>query len=130
MIVSLFLLGAMGFLLSFYGYFVELKLKNNPSYKSVCDISENISCTKPILSKYGQLFFVSNTVVGMAFYALVMLFSFLHFGQFVFVLSCGALGASAVLAYILYFKVRTFCLICNSIYVINIALFLLSLAYR
>ncbi len=130
MIVSIAILAAAGFTLSLYGYFTERRILLDRNYKPACDLSDKISCSKPILSEYGQLFFVSNALVGMAFYALLFLIAVLGFGKVAFVLSCGAIGASMVLAYLLYFKVGSFCLICNAIYAVNIALFILSLQYR
>ena len=127
MILSIALVAAVGFALSLYGYFVERKIMENPSYKPACDLSDRISCSKPILSQYGKLFFVSNTLVGMAFYGLVFVLALLGMAYPIFILACVSLGATFVLAYILYFKVGSFCLVCNAIYVVNIVLFVLSL---
>jgi vitamin-K-epoxide reductase (warfarin-sensitive) len=130
MILSIALVAAIGFALSLYGYFVERKIMENPAYKPACDLSDRISCSKPILSEYGKLFFVSNTLVGMAFYGLVFVLALLGLAYPIFLLSCVSLGATLVLAYILYFKVGSFCLICHAIYLVNIVLFVLSLKYR
>lgn len=130
MIISIALVALAGFGLSLYAYIVEQRVLENPSYKPACDLSDRVSCSKPLLSEYGKLFFVSNTWVGMAFYGLVFVFALLGLGYPIFLLSCVSLGASLVLAYILYFKVRSFCLICHAIYLVNIVLFVLSLTYR
>lgn len=127
MIFSIALVAAVGFALSLYGYFVERKIMENPAYKPACDLSDRISCSKPILSAYGKLLFVSNTLVGMAFYGLVFVLALLGLAYPIFLLACIALGATLVLAYILYFKVGSFCLICHAIYLVNIVLFVLSL---
>jgi len=130
MILSIALVAAAGFALSLYDYFVERKIMANPAYKPACDLSDRISCSKPILSQYGKLFFVSNALVGMAFYSVVFIAALLGLSQVLFILACGAIGASLVLAYILYFKVHALCLICSAIYVVNILLFVLSYINR
>lgn len=126
MILSIAITALAGFALSLYGYFIEGKILQNPAYKPACDLSDRVSCSKPILSKYGKLFFVSNTLVGMGFYSLVFLLALLGLSQLIFLSACAALGASLVLAYILYFKVGSFCLLCHAIYFVNIVLFVLS----
>lgn len=126
MIVSIALVAIAGFVLSLYGYFIDGKIKQDPTYKPACDLSDRISCSKPILSPYGKLLYVSNALVGMAFYGLVFLLALLGFPHLIFVCACAALAASGVLAYILYFKVGAFCLLCHAIYAVNILLFVLS----
>ena len=41
----LLLLSIAGFLISLYGFSIEQKLKTNPNYKPMCDISDRASCT-------------------------------------------------------------------------------------
>lgn len=45
-----------GFLLCGYAFYVEMKMKEDPTYKPLCDLDENISCTKPFNSTYGTGF--------------------------------------------------------------------------
>jgi hypothetical protein len=52
MVTTIFLISAVGFGISVYAYFVEQALVNNQKYKAVCDLSDVISCTKPLLSPY------------------------------------------------------------------------------
>jgi len=122
-------LAVMGLLISAYGYFIEQKMKRDATYKPVCDISDNISCTKPFLSPYGKLMKVSNTVVGMGFYSTILAFSMLGYALPIFYLSVAAAGASLVLAYILYVKIRSLCLLCTAIYGINVGLLFVSYSY-
>ncbi len=113
-----------GLLLSLYSCYVEIKSKNK-NYKAVCDINNKISCTKAFNSHYGKTFGISNSFYGMIFYIIVFLLSFYSM-TYVFYLSLIAVLGSIYLAYILYFKVRSFCLICNSIYLVNILLLVFS----
>ncbi len=116
------LLSFAGLIISAYAYFIEQKLKKDVQYKPVCDLSEGMSCTKPIMSKYAKLFGISNALLGIIFYALLLLFAFLGFKNLLFFASIVAVIGSIVFASILYFKIKTFCLLCSSIYVINILL--------
>ena len=42
--------------LSGYAYYVELQMEENPDYKAMCDINEEISCTRVFNSEYGTGF--------------------------------------------------------------------------
>lgn len=127
MMLSFLLVSMIGFSLSLYMYLIELKIKDTPSYKPVCDISDKISCSKPIKSKYSNLLFFSNAVIGMGFYGLLMILSFFDAINFIFFASLVACIASCFLAYILYFKINSLCLICTSLYVVNFTLLFMSM---
>lgn len=45
--------GSFGVLVSLYSIYVKKKFTTNPkSYRALCDINENISCTRVLTSKY------------------------------------------------------------------------------
>lgn len=121
---SIMFLALLGFCISFYAYMIEKKIKADHTYKASCDISDNFSCSKPILSEYGEIIGISNSLVGMAFYASMTILGFLGRIHFLFYLSIASLVVSAFLAYILYFRIKTVCLICTALYLINVVLFL------
>lgn len=127
MIISIIILSLIGFGVSLYTYNLEQKVEQQPDYKPACDLSDTVSCTKPIKSKYGKLFFVSNSLVGMLYYCIVAVLAFFDARMLLVLASCGAIVVSVVLAYILYFKIKSFCLLCNALYVVNILIFFLSL---
>jgi len=122
----LYLLAVIGFLLSGYAFYIDRKLKKNSSYKAVCDINDKMSCTKAFSSKHGKTFGVSNGIWGMLFYAVVFVLLLIRMSEFVFYLSILAVLGSVYLAFVLYTKVKDFCLVCNSIYLINILLLVFS----
>lgn len=122
MLFAIFLISAGGFALSMYTYVVERTLINNQKYKAACDLSDMVSCTKPLLSPYGKLLGFSNSLLGMAFYVVMMIAALGEYSLLIWYGSVAAIGASVVFAYLLYFKIRSLCLICTSIYVVNIAL--------
>ena len=129
MLINAATLASAGLLVSAYGYFIEKQIEKNPTYKPICDISEKISCSKPFLSPYGKVMNISNTVFGIIFYTTLLVFSVLEYKMFLFYLSIIAVAVSVYLAYILYFKIRSFCLLCSAIYGINLGLLLVSYSY-
>jgi vitamin-K-epoxide reductase (warfarin-sensitive) len=122
----LLILAAIGFCASLYSFFIERKLKQDASYKPKCDISDRISCTKPLMSIYSTTIGVSNAIWGMVFYVTIFGMTLLGLHQLVFLLSIAAIFVTVWLAYILYFKIKTLCLVCSIIYIINIGLLVVS----
>lgn len=119
---TIIILSIFGFCISLYTYLLEKKIQRVPSYKPMCDISDKISCTKPMKSAYASLFYVSNTLIAMIFYLLIFCLAFLQAQTLLLVsIICGCI-ASCILAYILYFKIKSLCLLCISLYVINFLL--------
>lgn len=125
MIISIFFLSLIGCAISLYAFFIEKKLRANPRYKPMCDLSDLVSCSRPILSKYNSIVGFSNALVGIIYYAFTTLLSLFDQATILLYCSSASLGVSAVLAYILYVRVKSFCLICNALYLINIVMFLL-----
>lgn len=122
MIISLILIASVGFMVSLYGYFVENTLKKDSTYQPACDISDKISCSKVIHSEYGKMFAFSNTILGMIYYASMIACAFFKYTYFAFFLASASICVSLIFAYILFFKIKSFCPICVSVYVVNIAL--------
>lgn len=129
MIASVLIIAAVGFIASLYSFFIEQKLKYNPAYKPICDISDRVSCTKPFASSYGNLFFLSNAVIGIFFYTFIIALAWCEYVALIFYCSLAAVIISIYLAYILYAKIKSLCLLCTAIYAVNLALLVVSYAY-
>jgi vitamin-K-epoxide reductase (warfarin-sensitive) len=125
--VVIMALAAVGFCISLYTYLLEKKVKAAPDYKGFCDLSDTISCTKPMKTQYANLFYYSNAFIGMVFYLVVILLAYFKATSLLILATTAACAFSALLAYFLYFKIKSFCLLCTSLYIINILLLLLSL---
>lgn len=120
MMTALIILAAIGFCISLYAYHVELKIKKSISYKPACDLSDRISCSKVMLSPYANLLMASNALVGAAYYALLIVLALFNAPlKLLFAIAVAACIISIGLAYILYAKIKSFCVVCTSIYVIN-----------
>jgi vitamin-K-epoxide reductase (warfarin-sensitive) len=113
-----------------YTYFLEKKVKEQPNYRPACDLSDRVSCTKPMKSQYGALFYVSNAIVGVAYYLMIIVLALLQNHSLLLFATATGVIVSAFLAYLLYFKIKSLCLLCTSLYIINILLLLLAIRYR
>lgn len=122
-----FLLAIIGFCISLYAAITEQKTKENPNYKAACDLTDTISCTKPMKSEYSHLFFISNSFVGMIYYATIAALAYLHKPLIILIVVAGGALFSCFLAYLLYFKIKALCLVCTSLYIINFLLFFLAI---
>jgi vitamin-K-epoxide reductase (warfarin-sensitive) len=120
------LISLIGLLISIYGFYVQRKKNKNSSYKAVCDINNKFNCSNSLTGEYSKHFGIPNTVYGMFFYTILFILSFLEFPLLIFGLSTIAFLGSFYLAYILYFKVKDVCLVCNAIYLTNLLLFVFS----
>ena len=124
---TLLIISTIGFLFSLYALIVEVKLEKNKDYKAVCDINDKFSCTKTFKSGYGKLLFgIPNPIIGLGFYTLVFVLVLLNYFNVAFYLSILAVIGSVYLWYVLHFKVKTICIVCYSIYIVNILLLVFS----
>ncbi len=121
------ILSFIGFLLSAYAYFVELNITKNKKYKPLCDIKNNISCSKAFSSKYGKLIGISNSLIGIFFYLFLMILYFINLKIIIFYLSIFSFIGTIFLAYILFLKLKNFCLVCILIYIINALILIFSI---
>lgn len=123
--ISIEVLAGIGFFISLYAYLVERQIGKEPAYKPFCDLNDTLSCTRPMKSPYANFFFFSNALIGMFFYGVVMLLSLLGAKMLLLYTAMLSLIATCFMAYILYYKVRTICLLCTAVYCINIFIFIL-----
>ena len=127
MITSIIIVAIIGFCIALYTFLLEKKVEKDPTFKPVCDISDKISCTKPMKSQYANLFYVSNTIIAMIFYSIVAALAFFHASYFLLGVIIAGCIISCVLAYLLYFKIQSLCLLCTAMYIVNLILLVLIL---
>ena len=119
------ILAIIGLLLSIYALYVEKKSLNK-KYRPVCDINNRVSCTKAFSSSYGKILGIPNSVFGIIFYVIILILNALNNIQIIFYLAVISVLGSIYLAYVSHIKLKTFCIICNSIYLVNILLLIFS----
>jgi len=127
MMLSIVILAVLGFCIALYVFLLERKVRQQPDYKAVCDLSDKISCTKPIRSPYGYLFYVSNGTAGVLLYAILAILAAFDMRVLVLIAAIVASLVSLFLAYLLYFKIKALCLLCTSLYIINFIILYLSI---
>ena len=126
MILLLRLVLILGIILSLYSFYVEKKIAKNKKYSPVCDISSNVSCSKAFGSKYGHVFLVSNSLLGIGFYLFALLLTFSSFISLIFYMALFSMLMTLYLAYVSFFVQKNFCLVCSSIYMINLVVLIIS----
>ena len=120
------ILAVLGLILSVYSLYVEKKLETHKSYAPVCDISKTVSCSAAFESKYSKTFGVKNSILGSGFYVLVLLISATAYAPIILYLAAFGMLTSIYLAYISYFKLKNFCLVCTGIYIVSLLLLIQS----
>ncbi|XP_028396501.1 vitamin K epoxide reductase complex subunit 1-like [Dendronephthya gigantea] len=133
----------LGIVLSIYALYVEVKKMQDKSFVALCDIHSKMSCSKVFSSKYGtgfglvepllgkdSIFNIPNSIYGIAFYIFVLSLGFFDgvTVAWIVVINCILSCVGCVyLAYILYYILEDFCIVCVSTYVVNALLLVLSI---
>ncbi len=126
MLTIILMLAAIGVAISIYGYITEQIVKQDASFKAACDISDRVSCTKVMLSPYANMFFFSTFGIALTYYALIGVLAYFDLVNVIFIASIGSCLLSCFLAYLLIFKIKSLCVLCTSLYVINFLMLFLS----
>jgi vitamin-K-epoxide reductase (warfarin-sensitive) len=124
-ITQVLILSGIGFLISLYGLIEVSKMNKDPYYKPLCDISSSISCSKAFMSKFGSNFGLPNPLLGTLYYLALGILALNSLYIVIGYLATAALLFSLYLAYLLYFKIRTMCIVCTLVYAINILIFII-----
>ncbi len=111
---------------------VHHRLLTDPSYASFCDVSSTLSCTSAYASAYGSVAGLPVAVVGVVFFAAVLLVlrltaaspvSRAHAATYVLIMSAAALVPIAYMGYASLVVLKTVCLLCVATYVAVVGLF-------
>ena len=114
----------LGLFLSIYSHYV-LKHKEK-NYRALCDINEEISCSKVFESKYGKFFGISNSIYGIIFFAGIFILSIYSLIEYMFYLSVISAAFGTYLIYILLFKLKFICIVCYGVYLVTLLILILS----
>jgi len=120
------ILVGLGLILSAYSLYVEKRLKQEKNYAPVCDISKNVSCSAAFTSKYSRTLGINNSILGIGFYTLILLLSVTAYAPIILYLAAFGMLTTIYLAYISYFKLKNFCLVCTGIYIVSLLLLIQS----
>jgi len=111
---------------------VHYKLLTDPSYASICDVNETVSCTNAYSSAYGEMGGVPTALLGVLFFAAVLLVLGLtarsassrpHAATYVLAMASVGLLVVGYLGYASLVVLGTVCLLCVTTYVAVVGLF-------
>ncbi|MEE6469749.1 hypothetical protein FKM82_008754 [Ascaphus truei] len=133
---------ALGILLALYAYHVEREKERDPGYQALCDLSEWVRCSSVLSSRWGRGFGLlgsifgkdsvmnqPNSVFGLVFYLLQLLLGMTVSAVAALLLMTSSIVSvmgSLYLAYILYFVLKDFCVICIATYLLNFILLIIN----
>ncbi len=130
-------LGIIGIIVALYAIKVEQNV-HKAGFKAMCDINDHVSCSRVLSSPYAKMMKmtfgladdhplnVPNTYYGLLFYVAVVIYNFVYVPYqelLLLIVSAVSLCACVALAYILYFKLKDFCVVCVATYFINMGIF-------
>ncbi|EDO43588.1 predicted protein [Nematostella vectensis] len=131
-----------GILVSAYALYVEMRKSKDKNYKAVCDIGENMSCSRVLTSKYSKGFglvellvgkdhFMNlpNCLIGIVFYLFQLCLGMVGSSwcnSLLLITSIMSCVGSVYLGYILFVILKDICLVCIATYIVNGTLFYLN----
>ncbi|MFC1642024.1 vitamin K epoxide reductase family protein [Myxococcota bacterium] len=117
---------------------IHVFVHTDPSYHSVCAMSEGVNCETVAVSPYSVFAGLPVSVWGLAGYLLMGGLGLWSLGKrrlhstwplgLLLVLTAFSVGISAVLAFISATRINSFCLFCTGSYAVNAGLLVVSLA--
>jgi uncharacterized membrane protein/protein-disulfide isomerase len=116
---------------------VHYRLQSDPTYVSVCEVNESVSCQQVLTSQYGRVAGVPVAAGGAIWSLLAFLLAAVGLREpksetasrvagYIFVLATLGLASVFYFGYISFFVLKTACLICLTMYVSVIGTFLVS----
>ena len=138
--IALIICAVAGIVLSVELTHVHYKANTYADYDAFCNMGESANCGDVATSPYSEVFGVPVAVWG--FLAYLVLLGLALSGTrphadaqlrglpfLLFLWSVGALATTAALAAISAWLIGTFCILCGGLYVVNVAVFVLSLIH-
>jgi uncharacterized membrane protein/protein-disulfide isomerase len=143
-------LALLGLAASAVSTYVHYTLLTDPTYTSFCDVNASVSCTQAYLSKYGSLIGIPVAVLGLLFFAVVLLMVVFakaprvipsgkkaraveaasvpgeNVTAYVFALSAIGLLFTLYLAWASFFQLKAICVLCAITYVAVLGLAIVS----
>ena len=134
---ALLVFTALGLIASTYGLYVHYRLQSDPTYVSVCEVSESVSCQQVLTSEYGKVFGVPVAAGGAIWSLLAFMLAAVglknpksetasRVSGYLFILATIGLASVFYFAYISFFVLKTACPICLTMYASVIGTFLIS----
>ncbi|MBM4353102.1 MAG: hypothetical protein FJ109_04790 [Deltaproteobacteria bacterium] len=134
-LIACVILAAIGLVIAFELTDVFVRSHTDPDFQSFCAVSEGMNCETVALSEYSTQLGVPVSVWASAGYAFLVGLALLclarlrdGFGRgFLFLFSCLFALVSLLLVYIMAAKIKSFCILCLALDVVNLGLLAMSL---
>jgi uncharacterized membrane protein/protein-disulfide isomerase len=128
---------ALGLIASMWTLYVHYRLQSDPTYVSVCEVNESVSCQQVLTSQYGSVAGVPVAAGGAIWALLVFMLAAVGLKEpksenasrvagYIFLFSTLGLATVFYFGYISFFVLKTACLLCMTMYVSVIGTFLVS----
>ena len=130
-LVIILVAAIIGLFVSFKLSHIHYKVRVDTSYTSFCAINEGVNCDTVALSKYSTFFKVPLSTWGIFGYFLFIIFSLIAIktkrksgwpAGIILFLAIFSIGVSAYLFYLSTFVINSLCLLCATLYIVNITL--------
>ena len=125
-----------GIILSFLLAEVGINVLINPGYHSFCNFNQEFNCETVALSSYASHFGIPNFLYGIGYYTLLLAVGgycltakenkLPNYFVYVFWFSFIAILVSIYLFYVSEFIIKSKCVLCMMVYVVNIILFMVA----
>lgn len=134
--ITIILIAIIGIIISAELTHMHIAILSNPSYSSFCNISERMNCDAVNSSKYSEIFSIPIAHFGFLTYIFIIILAFFSlrghplanllntFNLLIFIFCC---LYSLILLYISLSIIKSFCIMCCGLYIVNLALLIVSL---
>lgn len=131
--VAIGALSLIGLLVSTYLTYVHMRLRAEPGWESLCDVSDTVSCAAVVSSPYGMIAGIPLSALATWFYALVAVITWTGFRRrrgavprspaaILFLAGSFAAVISLVLGVISFVQIGALCPLCVALYAVNAGL--------
>jgi len=123
---------AIGLVAASTSTWVHYGILNDPTYASFCDVNASFSCTVAYTSQFGSVWGVPVALLGVVFFAFVLLVIAMcarssaahNLPGYLFAASTVGLAVVLYLGYASFFILKTLCVLCLATYVAVVGLFI------
>lgn len=131
---SVLLISVIGIVLSIISLRSSTLISSIPGYDSFCNLGEGLNCTNVLSSKYSYILGIPLSIYGSIFFFIISILAFagiyLPAASIIFPLQLfGLFGFVTSLYYffISKFILKSFCIVCIGIYIVNLLIFILGI---
>ncbi|MEE2790175.1 MAG: vitamin K epoxide reductase family protein [Acidobacteriota bacterium] len=129
-------LATVGLIAAASSTYMHFQLANDPFYTSFCDVNASVSCTQLYQGPYGSVGGIPVALGGVFWFGVVLLLTLAYVKSpaasrqnvalYLRVWSVIGLSVTGYMAYVSFFILGTFCILCGIVYVTVVGIFFLA----